>query len=203
MIAAVHRRRGRVMVLGAALGALGASLAACSDGAHAPTVTPASAPSTGPALRFAYQGIDGRPISTEALINRVSVIGFLTTYDVHSQAEARFLALLERHHTPRLNVAALMLEAPENRPLVEAFVSSLGLTYPVAIADAATIAGDGPFTGLHNVPSVVILDRAGHEAWRHVGFVGEGALEAAVRAVEATSPPPKEVPVEVGAGSGG
>ncbi len=158
----------------------------------APVAALPSTPAPGPVVRFAYQAIDGRPISTESLTNRVSVIGFLTTYDVHSQAEARYLAQLERRHTPRINVAALMLEAPENRPLVEAFVATLGLAYPVALGDAATIAGDGAFAGLHDVPSVVILDRAGHEAWRHVGFVNEGALEAAVRAVEATSPPPSE-----------
>jgi hypothetical protein len=132
----------------------------------------------------------------------VSVIGFLTTYDVYSQAEARYLATLERRHTPRVNVAALMLEAPENRPLVEAFVASLGLGFPVAIADAATIAGDGPFPGLHHVPSVVVIDRAGREAWRHVGFVNEAALDAAVRAVEATSPPPSEARPGYGAEPG-
>jgi hypothetical protein len=124
----------------------------------------------------------------------VSVIVFLATYDVHSQAEARVAAQLERHHTPRLNVAALVLEADDNRPLVEAFVASLGLSYPVALADAATIAGEGPFAGLHHVPSVVVLDRAGQEAWQHVGFVNEATLEAAVRRVETASPPPRELP---------
>ena len=43
-------------------------------------------------------------------------------------------------------------------------------------------------------PSVVVLDRTGREAWRHVGFVSLAALEAAVRAVEAASPPPRELP---------
>jgi hypothetical protein len=189
------------LVLRLALG-VGAALPACSGDPHPPTAPAAvatNAPTTGPTVRFAYEGIDGRPISTEALTNRVSVIGFLTTYDVHSQAEARYLALLERHHSPRVNVAALMLEAPENRPLVEAFVASLGLTYPVALADAATIAGEGPFVGLHNVPSVVILDRAGREAFRHVGFLNEASLETATRAVEAASPPPSEAR----AGAGG
>ncbi len=85
-----------------------------------------------------------------------------------------------------------MLEAPENLPLVEAFTASLGLGFPVAIADSATIAGEGAFAGLHHVPSVVVLDRAGREAWRHVGFVNEAALDAAVRAVEAASPPAVE-----------
>ena len=156
----------------------------------------AAATTRGPPLRFAYEGLDGHPVSSDALANRVSVIGLLTTYDVHSQVEARFLAAVLQRHTPRINVAALVLEAEENRPLVEAFAASLSLGYPVAMADAATIAGEGPFAGLHHVPSVVVLDRTGREAWRHVGFVSLAALEAAVRAVEAASPPPRELPPE-------
>ena len=181
-----HLRR-RLLVIGAVLAAAPAS---CSGAQRGAEVRTAFVSTPGLPLRFAYEAIDGRPISTESLANRVSVIGFLTTYDVYSQAEARYLAMLERRHTPRINVAALMLEAPENRPLVEAFAASLALGYPVALADAATIAGDGPFPGLHHVPSVVVIDRAGREAWRHLGFVNEATLEAAVRAVEATSPPP-------------
>jgi hypothetical protein len=178
--------------------ALIGSLPACGEGPLG-QASPASAPQS-PALHFAYQAIDGRPLSTESLANRISVIGFLATYDAASQAEARLLALLERRHSPRINVAVLVLEAPENRPLVEAFASSLGLEYPIALADAATIAGEGPFANLHHVPSVVVLDRAGHEAWRHLGFLNEAALEAAVRAVEASSPPPHEVSAAVDGG---
>jgi hypothetical protein len=117
------------------------------------------------------------------------VIGFVTTYDVASQAEARFLAGLLRDHKPRLNVALLVLEPPENRPLVEAFAATLKLPYPVALAGAATIAGEGPFAGLHHVPSVVILDREGREALRQLGFTTQNALEELVRAVERSEPP--------------
>jgi hypothetical protein len=192
--AAVERPPGRALALGAALVAAG--LASCGGGTRSPDRATATPPAGSAPVRFAYQALDGRPISSESLINRVSVIGFLATYDVHSQAEARFLASLERHHTPRINVAALILEPPENRPMVEAFSASLGLGYPIAMADASTIAGEGPFAGLHHVPSVVVLDRAGREAWRRVGFVSEAALEAAVRAVEVSSPPPHELPAD-------
>ena len=160
-------------------GCTGAGAGAGRDAAH-----PAAEAARGPSLRFAYEAVDGRPVTTEAMANRVTVIGFLTTYDVHSQVEARFLASLYEHHTPRLNVAALMLEAPENRPLVQAFARSLSMPYPIAMADAETIAGEGPFAGLHNVPSVVILDRKGREVYRHVGLLDEARLEAAVREVE-------------------
>jgi hypothetical protein len=176
--------------IGVALAA--AALLSCGGSPRSPVIELPRASALGPPLRFRYQAIDGRQISTESLINRVTLLGFLTTYDVHSQAEARLLGAIARHHTPRINVAVLMLEAPENLPLVEAFVATLGIGFPVAIADAATIAGEGPFAGLHHVPSVVVLDRAGREAWRHVGFVSEAALDAAVRAVEAASPPPVE-----------
>jgi hypothetical protein len=188
------REQERSALVAAALACLvAACITACSTSQQAAGITP-NVGATSPPLRFAYEGVDGRPVSSEAFANRITVIGFLTTYDVHSQAEARFLKLLERHHSPRLNVAALMLEAPENRPLVEAFVAKLDLPYPVAIADPATIAGEGPFSGLHHVPSVIVLDRAGREAWRRVGFVNEAVLEAAVRAVEASSPAPRETP---------
>lgn len=181
----------RAAWFGAALAAA-VALTGCNGGAQPKPAQPGAAP-RGPVLRFAFESIDGQPISTEAFANRISVIGFFTTYDVHSQAEARFLASLAKRHAPRLNVAALMLEAPENKPLVQAFAVTIGLPFPIALADAATIAGEGPFAGLHHVPSVVILDRQGREAWRHVGFVDEATLVNAVKMVEASSPAPAPI----------
>lgn len=162
--------------------AIALAIAAC-DGARGARPIAPSEPARAP-LSFSFEGVDGRPISSAAFADRVTVIGFFTTYDVHSQAEARFLAALAKRHSPVLNVAALMLESAENKPLVVAFAKSMSLPYPVGLADAATIAGDGPFAGLHHVPSVVILDRRGREAFRRVGFIDEASLEAAVRAVE-------------------
>ena len=156
----------------------------CACSARAPELSTPTSTAQRPALQFSYEAMDGTVLSTESLSKRVTVIGLFTTYDVPSQVVARFLASLSRSHTPRLNVAALMLEGPVNKPIVVAFAASLSLPYPVALADAATIAGEGPFAGLHHVPSVVILDKEGREAWRHVGFVDQVRLEAAVKAVE-------------------
>ncbi len=139
---------------------------------------------TGAPVRFAFETLQGKPLTSESLRGRVTVVGFLTTYDVPSQAEARFLSSIARRHTPRVNVVGLILEAAENRPLAEAFTAALTLPYPVALADEATIAGEGAFAGLHHVPSVVILDREGREAYRHVGLIEEAALDEAIRAVE-------------------
>ncbi len=156
---------------------------AVRDPAAAPQVA-AAAPARGPVRSFSYETLDGGELSTASLARRFSVIAFVATYDVASQVEARFLAGLFRDHTPRINAALLVLEAPENRPLVEAFVATLKLPYPVALADAPTIAGEGPFAGLHHVPSVVILDPEGREAFRHVGLITQEALEEVLRGLE-------------------
>lgn len=163
--------------------ALGAATG-CGAGAP-PSVAPeAPAPPSGPPLSFAYETLDGKALSSETTAGRFTVIGFITTYDLASQAEVRFLSGLGRSHAPRTNVAALVLEPRDNRPLVEAFVASLGIWFPVALADAETIAGRGPFEGLHHVPSVLILDKRGREAFRHVGLIDQSELDAALRAVE-------------------
>jgi hypothetical protein len=165
---------------------LGAALAACSPSATTeppPGNHPTGAPRAA-TVEFQYLTLDGKPLDTRSVLGRTTVIGFATTYDLPSQAQARFLTGLLHRHKPRLNVALLVLEPPENQPLVEAFVRTLGLTYPVALADSATIAGQGPFAGLHHVPSVVVLDREGREAWRHVGLAEEEVIEDALRPIE-------------------
>lgn len=175
-------------------GLLAALLAfGCGAGAAPPPPQPAasSLPPRGPRRAFAYETLDGKELSSATLAGRISVIGFVTTYDLASQAQVRFLASLSRQHTPRINVALLVLEAPENRPLVEAFAASLKLPYPVALADAPTIAGDGPFAGLHHVPSVVILDRQGREALRQLGLTTQEALEELVQRVERSEQGPR------------
>ncbi|WP_437285598.1 TlpA family protein disulfide reductase [Sorangium sp. So ce406] len=161
--------------------------AGSGDAVREPAAGPpatAEVPARGPVRTFSYETLDGRALSTASLAGRFSVIGFVATYDVASQAEARFLAGLFRDHTPRINAALLVLEASENRPLVEAFVAALKLPYPVALADAPTIAGEGSFAGLHHVPSVVILDPEGREAFRHVGLITQEALEEVLRRLE-------------------
>lgn len=165
---------------------LGLTLVACAASAPLtePTQPPAIAASVAP-VPFAFETLDSKPLSTESLRGRISAIGFITTYDVASQAQARFLAAIARQHVPRINVALLVLEAPDNVPLVQAFTEALPFKGPVAMADAATIAGKGPFAGLHHVPAVVLLDRRGAEVWRSIGLTDEAALEQAIRRVEA------------------
>lgn len=146
------------------------------------TTTP---PSAAPPLSFQYREIRGGTLESTSLHGRISVIAFGTTYDVPSQAQVKFLAQVHRDHTPRINVALIVLEQPENEVLVAAFADALGLRFPVALADAATIRGEGPFSGLRHVPSVVILDREGRERTRNLGLMSNVEIEEALTKLEA------------------
>jgi hypothetical protein len=169
------------------LALLGVALTACV--AAEPRVEPAAAPAApappkGDPVRFEFRALGGGVLTSGSLAGRFTLLGFAATYDTASQAEAQFLASTARGHTPRVNVALLVLEPEDNAPMVRAFVDALHLTYPVAFADAATIAGRGPFADLHHVPSVVLLDREGREVWRRVGLATRDELDAALRDAE-------------------
>ena len=154
-----------------------------------PSAAKSDGPPAGPPVAFSWiearkrAGRDAR-VDAESLRGRVTVLVFVTTYDVASQAATRFAMQLARSHVPRLNVALVVLEPLESRPLVEAFASALDLPFPALLADDATIRGEGPFAGLHHVPSFVVLDREGRERARQLGLVEHAELDAIVRRVE-------------------
>jgi len=155
------------------------ALAACGPSPEPEEPPPLAVSATtprGPVRDFVYTTIDGRTVSTQGYQGRMTVVALVAAYDTASQAQTRFLQSVFHRHTPRINVLLLVLEPPAHAPLVEAYRSSLGLSFDVALADADTTAGKGPFPGLHHVPSLVLLDREGHEVWRNLGLVEADAL---------------------------
>lgn len=159
-------------------------LVACTTTVEQPEPeTPKPKIATGSTIRFSYETLDGQTLSTTTLAGRYSVLAFITTYDHFSHAQARFLSSLKNKYVPRINAGLIVLEPPQNRVLVEAFTKVVAPPYPVAMADEATILGQGPFQDLHEVPSVVILDQVGREVWRHKGLATNDMMEAALNAV--------------------
>lgn len=135
---------------------------------------------TGTPIRFSYSTLDGQMLSTSSVAGRYTVLAFITTYDHFSHAQARFLSSVVNKHVPRINAGLIVLEPEQNRVLVEAFVKVVAPPYPVAMADDATIRGEGPFQDLHEVPSTVILDQLGREVWRHKGLATNDMIDAAL-----------------------
>jgi hypothetical protein len=156
--------------------------AACTSQRPPPQPVFAEIPRGSP-LSFQYQLADGKGLLTSQLLRgRSTVIVFVATYDLASQAQARFLSGLMRNH-PQINAAAIVLEPPNNRPLIVAFRDALKLEYPMAIGDAALIAGEGPFGDVRGVPSTVVLDSEGRLVWRHFGLAKEEDIENVLRGI--------------------
>lgn len=179
------RRRGWATLRLATLLSLGSGfLHGCgpSPEPEEPEVGPVTVVPSGsaPVRQFSFATLDGGRVTHTMLRGRMTVIATAAPFDQASQAQARFLRVLSKRHKPRLNAMLLMLDHPNNRPLVEIFASEVGVEFPVAFADPATLAGKGPFMGLNLVPTVVILDRQSREVWRHYGLVDAKTLSEAV-----------------------
>lgn len=179
-------------LFGALLTAVFAVSCGASDRASAPAQsasavggqsTPAIDPSPPPARGFRFRALDGREVSLDAALGRNTVLAFLATFDTASQAQARFLSGIEKNHAPRTNCFAIVLDRPEALPLIEAFVDTLSLRYPVAHVTAEDLA-QTRFMSLKTVPTVLILDHGGRTVWRSRGLATEQELEAVLRELE-------------------
>ncbi|MET0592836.1 MAG: TlpA family protein disulfide reductase [Polyangiaceae bacterium] len=153
----------------------------CVPDSPAPQPVFASAGRSGP-VHFRYPIIDGRSyLGSDSLRGRPTVLGFLTTYDMASQAQARFLNAIVQRHAGRVQVAAIVLESAENRPLIIAFRDGLDLGYPMAIGDPDIIKGEGPFGDVQTVPATIVLDASLRVVWKKTGIVREEEIEKVLR----------------------
>ncbi len=131
-------------------------------------------------IQFVYGTTDGDELSSRTTRGRATAILFVATYDLASQVQAKQLQQILKSHTPRINAGAIVLEGAEYATLADVFKQSLALSYPVAMADAATLAGRGPFGRIAELPTVFVLDRSGREVWRHSGPADPAAIDAAL-----------------------
>ncbi|HEX3771424.1 MAG TPA: hypothetical protein VHV30_11185, partial [Polyangiaceae bacterium] len=60
---------------------------------------------------------------------------------------------------------------PDSREIVALYQRALSIPFPLAVADAQTLAGGGAFGDVSAVPVTVLLDRDGRVAWRIDGRV--------------------------------
>ena len=142
----------------------------------------------GEPIYFSYGTTEGTEFSSETTRGRATAILFVTTFDLASQAEARHLNDVLRTHRPRINAGVVVLEAPKYATFAEVFRTSLGLNYPVAIADAGTLLGEGPFGSVDRVPTLIVLDSYGREGSRLIGLRKPSEIESALEGVQQGKP---------------
>jgi hypothetical protein len=136
----------------------------------------------GPAVDFAFDSLDDRPVSAEAMRGKPTVVAFVTTGSLPAQAQVGFLVAMARNDAQRVNYVVVALEARENRELVELYAKSLSIPFPVALADNQTRSGSGAFGDVTSVPVTLLLDRSGRVIWRVGGRVAKSEeIRAAMR----------------------
>ena len=137
-----------------------------------------SAPSSGRVQQFAFGTTDGEELTSETTRGRVTALLFVTTFDLASQVAAKRVNQVLHTHVPRINAGAVVMEAAKYAPLADVFRSSLELSYPVAIADLATVQSDSTFGEISSVPTLLVLDANGREIERKFGSFTVAELES-------------------------
>ena len=175
------RSRTSSVLAGTALAGL---VAACGGARAAPDASalPGLSMAGAAAVPFGYDSLDGRPVSADALQGKPTVLAFVTTGSLPSQAEVDYLVVMAAHDGDRVNYALVALDPGENRELVELYRHALKVPFPVAIGDDVTRGGGGPFGDVTGVPVTIVLDRAGRVVARVDGRVARSEeLRAALR----------------------
>jgi len=154
---------------------IAAGLALACGGAQGPVEAPGVV--RGSPLDFAFGALDGRVVTGENTRGRVTLLLFVTTFDLPSQAAARRVSDFVRVRVPKVNAVAVVLEAAENAVLADVFGKSLGLRYPVALADSVELRASELFSHVNGVPTLLVLDPEGRLVRKNVGVFEEAALE--------------------------
>ena len=117
-----------------------------------------------------FSSLDARPVASGAFGGKPVALVFVTTYDPICQQQVNYdIALADEF--PNVSFALVALQEPSSRELVEIYRDTLKIKFPVALADAATIAGGGTLGDVHRIPATVLIGRDGKIAWRHDGGV--------------------------------
>lgn len=160
---------------------LGGLMLACAP--RSAEVARAQAPSK--VLDFSLPGLDGELVESKHLLGRVTVLLFLTTFDVASQAQARRLEDLHRMHVPRLNALGIVVEAPRYATLASEYQKSLGLSYPLVMGERAVLDAHQDLRNVKSVPAWIVLDREGQVVSSAAGSLSLDELEDMVSKAEA------------------
>ncbi|MGA7124272.1 MAG: TlpA disulfide reductase family protein [Polyangiaceae bacterium] len=180
----------RATIEASALSAAMILVAASCAPANLPTSSPVGrddvplAPAGGRSgpVDFAFESLDERPITAEATRGKPTVLTFVTTASLAAQAQVDFLVAMAKNDGDRVHYGVVAVDDRDSREMVELYKKSLSIPFPVALADAQTLAGAGAFGDVRAVPVTVVLDRRGRIVWRVDGRLARSdELRAAMR----------------------
>jgi hypothetical protein len=138
-------------------------------------------PPSGKPASYVFDSLDERAVSSEAMRGKPTVLAFVTTGDLVGQAQVSYLVHMAKNDRDQVHYALVALHPRKEVVLVEAYKQTLGVEFPVALAEPSTTFPAGPFGEIPAVPAVVILDRGGHVVWKHVGLAKNEELRSHMR----------------------
>jgi hypothetical protein len=142
---------------------------------------PAAVVAVGDPVQFAFGTIDGGELSSDTTRGRTTLLLFVTTYDLPSQAEALLLREVIATHKPRANAGVVMMEPPQSAALAQVWRDSLRLDLPVAMASPSLLAGESALGRVLGVPTLLVLDRRGRLATRREGALNKAQIQECAR----------------------
>jgi hypothetical protein len=147
--------------------------------------SPSAVRDLGQPVQFSLGTIDGGELSSDTTRGRSTLLLFVTTYDLPSQAEALLLREVVARHKPRANAGIVMLEPPRSAALAQVWRDALGLDLPVAMASPALLSGDSQLGRIVGVPTLLALDRRGRVVVRREGALTKADIEDCLRQADA------------------
>jgi hypothetical protein len=157
-------------------------VAACGPKTNGPPVgvsdKPGSSTPIDKPITFVFDSLDERPVSSDAMRGKPSVLVFVTTGDLTGQAQVDYLVAMAKNDKEKVNYAVVALHPRREIVLVDTYVRALKVEFPVALGDASAITSAGPFGDIPAVPTIVILDRETRIVWKHTGLAKSEELRS-------------------------
>jgi hypothetical protein len=138
-------------------------------------------PSPDKETTYAFDALDERPVSSAANRGKPTIIVFVTTGDIIGQAQVSYLVHMAKNDGDHVNYAVVALHPRREIVLVESYVKTLGVEFPVALGDASETNAAGPFGAIPAVPTIVVLDRSSRIVWKHTGLAKNEEIRGHMR----------------------
>lgn len=130
---------------------------------------------------YTFDTLDERQVSSAAHRGKPTILCLVTTGDIVGQAQVDYLVAMEKNDGKKVNYGLVALHPRKEIVLVEAYVSALKVTFPVALGPPPVMGNEGPFGEITAVPTVVVLDADGRIAWKHTGLAKPDEIRGHLR----------------------
>jgi len=167
------------------------ALGGCGGGGQATAVGRSGSGERGQApVDLTLRMTDGGILATSDLRGAPTLLFLFATFDGASQAALRPIRRFVADH-PDVQIVGVAVQ-PQAPRLADAWVVALDPPFPVGWEPEETILeGTSVLGAVEAVPTLVMLDAAGVEVDRHVGFPPERRLGELARAAGVTERPPE------------